>query len=264
MLVKTGEVEVSVEILGEDCEGAPVVFLHGVGGDGSNWAPQMHALSARFQVIALDARGHGLSACKGQNLTLEHYAEDVLQVFHALKIERAHVVGLSMGGMVAQALALRAPDRVASLVLADTSARADANMAASLKAAGDAAIAYGMAAVADQFLPACFCPAAINENREYLRRFREGFTSRDPQAFHTALQAIADLDFLDRLDQIAVPTLVIVGSSDVLTPVQNSEAIAARIPGARLVVLEGAAHIANFDQPHEFTNALKDFLEEVA
>lgn len=90
MLVSTGHVKVSVERVGDDCDGVPVVFLHGVGGEGSNWAPQMRALSARYSLVAIDARGHGRSEFTEQNLTLEDYADDVLHVLHALKIRREY------------------------------------------------------------------------------------------------------------------------------------------------------------------------------
>ena len=264
MRVTAGDVEINVEVRGENCEGEPVVFLHGVGGDATNWTPQLEALSGLYQMAAIDTRGHGASEVTGEDLTLEDYAEDVRRTLDVLEIDRAHVVGLSMGGMIAQALVLHAPERVASLVLADTSARADADTAGNLSAAGEAALGYGMAAVSDQFLPACFCPAAIEGNRDYVLRFREGFSSRDPHAFYTALQAITGLDFLDRLGEVAVPTLVIVGSGDMLLPAQHSEVITERIPGARLVVLDGAGHLSNLDNQDEFTQALTDFFKETA
>lgn len=261
MRVSTGKVEINVEVRGEAHGGAPVVFLHGIGGNGANWEPQLEALSARHQVVAIDSRGFGASQFAGEGLTLEDYADDVRRTLDALGIDRAHVVGLSMGGMMAQALALNAPERVASLVLADTSARADELMATNLKASGEAALQHGMAAVADMFLPATFCPAAIEEDREYVQTFRNHFCATDPQAFDVGVQAISKLNFLDQLSQITAPALVVVGSGDLLTPVENSEAIAARIVGARLEVLDGAGHVSNLDNADEFTQLLSEFLE---
>ncbi|WP_305093253.1 alpha/beta fold hydrolase [Prescottella sp. R16] len=264
MLIKSGDIQLNVEIRGENNGGTPVVFLHCVGGDLTNWNPQVEALADRYRVVSIDTRGHGKSEFAGEGLTLEDYAEDVRQVLDALEIDRAHVVGLSMGGMIAQAFALNAPERVAGLVLADTSSRIDEATAANLAQAGDAALGYGMGAVSDQFVPICFDATAIHEDREYVQRFREGFSSRDPRAFHAGLQAIGGLDFLDRLHQVAVPTLVLVGAADQLTPVAHSEAIAGKVSGASLVIFDGAGHLSNLDSKDEFTRELTRFLEETA
>lgn len=261
MLVHAGEVEINAEVHGEANVGTPVVFLHGIGGNGSNWAPQVEALAAARKVVTIDSRGFGGSEVAGRDLALEDYAADVLRALDALGIDRAHVVGLSMGGMMGQALALEASERVASLVLADTSAQADEQMAANLKASGAAALEHGMSAVAEMFMPATFCAAAIEEDREYVRTFKEAFIATDAGAFDMGLNAIAGLDFLDRLDQVAGPVLVIVGSDDALTPVAHAEAIAARIPGARLEVIQGAGHLSNLDDPETFTRLLTEFLE---
>jgi 3-oxoadipate enol-lactonase len=261
MRVAAGELQINAEVRGETHDGTPVVFLHGIGGNGSNWRPQLDALSARHRVVAIDSRGFGASEAKGEDLALEDYADDVRRTLDALEIDQAHVVGLSMGGMMAQALALNAPEKVASLVLADTSARADELMATNLKASGEAALQHGMSVVADIFMSATFCPAAVEDNRDYVQTFRDGFCATDPQAFNTGLQAIAGLDFLDRLSRVAVPTLVVVGSGDMLTPVEHSEAIAARITDARLVVLDGAGHMSNLDNADEFTQVMTEFLE---
>ena len=261
MLVSVGDLQINAEVRGETHQGTPVVFLHGIGGDGSNWNPQLNALATRYRVVAIDSRGFGASEAKGENLTLEDYADDIRRVLGALEIDRAHVVGLSMGGMMAQALALNAPELVASLVLADTSARADELMATNLKASGEAALLYGMTAVAQMFMPATFCQTAIAENREYVQTFQDAFCATDPQAFNTGLQAIAELDFLDRLDQITVPTLVVVGTDDALTPPEHAKAIAAQIADARLVLLDGAGHMSNLDNADEFTQLLTEFLD---
>lgn len=262
MTIRSGDVQLNVETYGDNNGGTPVVFLHCVGGDATNWRPQVEALSDRHRVVTIDTRGHGKSEFAGTGLTLHDYADDVRRALDALGIERAHVVGLSMGGMIAQALVLNAPERVSSLVLANTSSRVDTATAGNLGQAGDAALGYGMAAVADQFVPICFNVDAIQGNRAYVQEFRAGFSSRDPHAFHASLQAIAGLDFLDKLPQVTAPTLVLVGSADQILPVEHSQAIAEQIPGARLVTFDGAGHLSNLDSQAEFTRELVTFVEE--
>ncbi|MGB3301140.1 MAG: alpha/beta fold hydrolase [Gordonia sp. (in: high G+C Gram-positive bacteria)] len=254
----------NVTELGGGNDGIPVVFLHGIGGDGRNWRPQMEALADTYRVLAIDSRGFGESQMAGEDLALEDYADDIARTLDAVGIDRAHFVGLSMGGMITQALALNHPNIVASVVLADTSSASDETVATNLAASGQAALTIGMAAVSEMFMPATFCAAAIAEDREYYREFVEAFCATNPDAFNAGLQAIAGLNFTDRLPEIAVPALVIVGSDDMLLPVVHSETIAAAIPGATLAVLDGAGHMANLDSEAEFTQLLINFLEQAA
>ncbi|WP_158550699.1 alpha/beta fold hydrolase [Geodermatophilus sp. TF02-6] len=241
--------------------GDPVVFLHGIGGDAGNWAPQLEALAATHRVVALDSRGFGRSDRTYGRMSLADYARDVLVVMTELGIGRAPIVGLSMGGMIAQTVALTAPQRVASLVLADTSSSADADMKADLTASGAAAVAHGMPAVATAFMPATFSRAAVAENRRYVRDFEENFSSTDPLTFNIGLQAIAELDLTDELHRIDVPTLVLVGDEDALTPPEHSKTIASTVPGAELVVIDDAGHLSNLDQAGAFTEHLVRFLD---
>lgn len=118
-----------------------------------------------------------------------------------------------------------------------------------------------MPAVATALTPAIFSPAAIASKRAYVRQFEESFASVDPLVFNIGLRAIAELDLTDQLHRIEAPTLVLVGDEDVLIPPEHSKTIAAAVPGAELVLIDGAGHVANLDQPEVFTEHLVRFLD---
>jgi pimeloyl-ACP methyl ester carboxylesterase len=162
--------------------------------------------------------------------------------------------------MVALTMALSAPERVASLVLADTSARSDAETAAGIKSVSSVAVTSGMQAAAENVRAATFSAAAIAESRPHVQEWEEQFVATDPYAFSIAMDAIAELDVLDDLPRISVPTLVLVGAEDVLQPPEQARAIASAVPGAELRVIEGAGHLSNLDQPQVFTDHLVQFL----
>ncbi|MEU6142000.1 alpha/beta fold hydrolase [Streptomyces sp. NPDC047081] len=258
MLVSARGVRINVL---EHGSGDPVILLHGVGCTAQTLTPQLEALAPTRRALAVDFRGHGASDRTYGRMSLRDYADDVLAVMSELGIDRAAVVGVSMGGMVAQAMALSAPDRVTALVLADTCARADAEMAAGMKAVGSLAATEGMKTAAEHVKPVTFCAAALVENRPYVQEFEEGFRANDPLTFGVAMAALAELDFLDDLPRITVPTLVLVGAEDVLTRLEYSEAIAAAVPGAELRVIEKAGHLSNLDQSEVFNDHLIRFLD---
>lgn len=244
--------------------GDPVVLLHGVGCNTRSLTPQLEALARTRRVVAVDLRGHGASDRTYGRMSLRDYADDVLAVMSELGRAGAPVVGVSMGGMVAQAMALAAPGRVTALVLADTCAKADAEMAAGMRGVGSLAAAEGMKAAAEQVKPVTFCAAALAEKRPYVAEFTEEFSANDSLTFGIAMAALAELDFLDGLPRITVPTLVLIGAEDVLTGLECSEAIAAAIPGAELRIVEKAGHLSNLDRPEEFNAHVIRFLAEVS
>lgn len=259
MLVSARGVRINVIDRGA---GDPVIFLHGVGCTVRSLEPQLEALAASRRVIAVDSRGHGLSDRTYGRMSVRDYADDVLAVMSELGICQAPVVGVSMGGTIAMTMALAAPERVTRLVLADTFARADADMAAGMQGVSSVALTHGMHAAAEQVKPATFCAAAITEQRPYVRDFHEQFAAMDPYAFSIAMNAIAELDLLDDLSRISVPTLVLIGAEDVLTGLERSEAIAVAVPNAELRVIEKAGHLSNLDEPGAFTDHLIQFLNQ--
>jgi 3-oxoadipate enol-lactonase len=239
---------------------APVVFIHGLGGSHDMWLYQVPAFCARFPTLTLDLRGHGQSTKPDQDFGMADLARDVVRLLRALGVERAHLVGLSLGGMVAQQFALDYPLAVASLVLADTLCATPAEF----HHIGSAALQFieenSMAAVAAARITNAFSDAVNPVMRDY---FIDRVARNDKVAYVRAARAAFGFSACERLGEIAAPTLVVVGDQDRVTPPVLSEDIAARIRGARLVRIAGAGHISNLERPAEFNRVVLDFLSAV-
>ena len=240
--------------------GEAVLLVHAIGCDHRMWDGLAEALAPRFRVIRMDVRGHGASVVTAGPYSLDQLADDARDVLDSLKIERAHWVGLSMGGMIGQAFALRHPGRLRKLVLANTTSSYGAQgpelWAARVKAVSEG----GMAAIKELAMQRYFTEDFREANLDTVNRIGDGFVATDPQGYIACCQAIAKLDFTGDLHRIAAPTLVIAGEKDVGTPVAMSESIAREIPGAKLVVIRGAAHLSAIENPEEFNRAVEDFL----
>jgi 3-oxoadipate enol-lactonase len=236
----------------------PLLMLHSLGTDGRVWQPQAETLSQHFRVLRPDLRGHGLTDVTPGPYTIEGMARDVLAALDALGIDRLPVAGLSIGGMIAQSLAHQASERVASLVLCDTGlAIPPASLwherAGIVRARGMAAIADGVLA---RWLTEAARPAARNTLRAMLLR-------TDPEGYAGAAEAIAAADLTETTKRLRLPAFVLVGDRDEATPLGHAEALRAAIPGARLRLIGGAAHIPTLEQPRLVTEALLDFLHPV-
>ena len=233
----------------------PVLLLHSLGTDHRVWDPQAERLSGFFRVLRPDLRGHGDSAVTSGPYTIDGMARDVLAALDALGIRRLPVVGLSIGGLIAQALAALAPDRVAALALVDTAlaippAELWHERAATVRA-------KGIAAIADGVLARWLTPAAPMEARLALR---ELLLATHPEGYAGAAEAIATADLSATTRRLRCPTLVLVGDQDEATPQTSAEALRDAIPGSQLRLIAGAAHIPTVEQPEAVTAALLDLL----
>jgi 3-oxoadipate enol-lactonase len=236
-------------------EATPLVFLHGVGSDKSVWQPQLEYLGRTRHAIAFDYPGYGDSDPAPEGTTRDDYAAAILSAMRALGIARAHVCGLSLGGVIAIALHHAAPDSCASLILADTFAVHpdgrgiyDRSLAGSrdLPAMAEARVDFLLAQPAD--------PQVRREVIETMSRI-------DPAAYRIGAEAVWLADQRDRLGEIAVPTLVICGEDDKPTPPDLSRELAAMIPGAQLAMMARAGHLTNLEQPARFNALVDDFLQ---
>ena len=240
--------------------GDAVVLAHAIGLDHRMWDALGEALAPRFRVIAFDARGHGASPVAPRPYTLDDLADDAAALLDRLGVERAHWVGLSMGGMIGQAFALRHPGRLARLVLANTSSsygpEGPASWRARIKLVEDGGLEAIRAAVEQRYFSEAFRREHADVVAGTMRRFME----TPAQGSLGCCDAIAALEFSKDLARIAAPPLVIAGGADVGTPVAMSEALARGIPDARLAVLEGAAHLSSTEQPGAFNRRVGDFL----
>ena len=253
----------AIEIAYEDeGRGRPVVLLHGFPFNRSLWREQAESLGASCRVVAPDLRGHGETSVVAGPATMEEMAEDLAALLDELGVGRAVVGGLSMGGYVALAFLRAYPERVGALVLADTRAQADTDDARRAREeTARRALSDGMGPIAGMMLPKLLAPATREGRPDLVARVRGMILGTKPEGAAAALRGMAQRrDQTDLLETIRVPTLIIVGSEDVLTPPADSEAMHAKIEGSRLVKIEGAGHVSNLERPGEFGRALAQFL----
>jgi 3-oxoadipate enol-lactonase len=258
MRIATRTITTNHEISGPP--GAPVVMLsHSLGSSLSMWDPQMKVLEARFRVLRYDTRGHGQSDAPGGAYTLDELVDDAAALLEALKIERVHFIGLSMGGMIAQGLALNHPGRVASLVLCDTSALIPEAAQPVIQERIDTARGEGLAALVDGTLARWFTPGYLKRKTPEAELIRRIFLATPAAGYIGCTEAIRRLNYLEALARIQCPTLILVGAEDPGTPVSASQAIHAKIAGSRLVVIPAASHLSNIEQAQVFNTSLVEF-----
>ena len=243
-------------------DGPEVLFFHAFPLSLFMWDAQVEALSPTHRVVRFDARGFGGSAAGDGPLTMERIADDGALLLDHLGIEKAVVAGCSMGGYAAFAFVRRHPQRLAGLVLQDTRAGADtAETKANRAALAAKVLAEGASAAAEAFLPKLLGETTHRERPDIVAGLRERILATSPQAIANALHGLgARADSRETLPTIAAPTLVLVGSEDVLTPASEAATMAAAIPRARLDVIPGAGHLANLESPAAVNAALRAFL----
>ncbi len=254
MFLRVGDVTLHVQVDGPVA--APVlVMLHSLGTSLHVWDEQAAALAGPFRVVRPDMRGHGLSDVTPGPYTIDGLAADVLGVLDALGVHQAHVAGLSIGGLVAQGVAHRAPDRVASLTLVDTALAIPPPEGWHQRAA--LVRAHGMVAVADAVMARWVTPDFMD--RPGAHGLRAMLLRTPPEGYAAAAEAIAAADLTVATSALRIPALVVVGEHDEATPPALARALAAALNGT-LTVLPGAAHIPTVQAPEAVTEAIRDFL----
>ncbi|HEX6716243.1 MAG TPA: alpha/beta fold hydrolase [Pyrinomonadaceae bacterium] len=243
--------------------GRPVVLIHGYPFNRSLWNEQVAALSDSCRVIAPDLRGFGESEASDGPATMNRLAQDVAELLDHLGIARATIAGLSMGGYVALAFYKQSSSRVRALILADTRAQADSEEAKQTRAQqAEKALSEGMAGIADAMLPKLLTPETVSKRPEIVKRVRDMMLKTKPEGAAAVLRGMAERDDqTSLLVKISVPTLILVGAEDAITPVADSEKMSQAIPGSRLIVLENAGHVSNLERTEQFNQALLDFIE---
>jgi 3-oxoadipate enol-lactonase len=248
--------------LGYDLLGAAsaqaLLLGNSLGTTSALWDLQVAALEPDFRIVRYDHPGHGSSPATDGPVTIESLAESVLELLDRLELPKVSVCGLSLGGAVGMALALAAPERVDRLVLCCTAARFGEPEGWHERAR--IVRADGTGAIAERVLGRWFTERFREEQPAAVTGFREMLESVSSEGYAACCEAIARWDARDTLGAIRAPTLVIAGAHDVATPPADAEYLSASIPGARLVVLPDAAHLANVEQPDLFTRTLLGFL----
>jgi 3-oxoadipate enol-lactonase len=246
-------------------DGVPLVMIQGLGTDSRGWALQRLAFGRRFRCITIDNRGVGRTGPAPEPYSLERMADDVIAVLDAEHIERAHIMGASMGGVVSQIIGVLHPERTRSLVLACTACRHHQWRRELLQEWADAVEAGGMSALGDEALQWLVGPRLRRRFGIWLNLIARVVLQQPPEPFVAQVRAILDAPDELRLElaSVRVPVLVITGSQDALTPVGDAEELAELVPRARLEVISGAAHGLMAEAPNAFNEAVLRFLAEV-
>jgi 3-oxoadipate enol-lactonase len=238
---------------------APVVVLsNSLGATRAMWDPQVPALAERYRVVTYDTRGHGGSPAPAAPYTLDDLVDDLVALLDRIGAERAHVVGLSLGGMTAMRLAARQPERVDRLAVLCTSAKADPqpflDRAATVRSGGTAPLAP---AVVGRWLT----PAFAGEHPDLVARLEAMIAGADDEGYAACCEVVARMDLRDDLGRIGAPTLVVSAAEDLALPPEHQAAIADGIPGAALMTVSPGAHLANLERTAEITGALLAHLD---
>ena len=235
----------------------PIIFLHGVGSDKSVWIRQLDHFGRDRRAVAFDYPGYGDSEAR-DHAGRDGFAAAIVEAMDELGLDSAHVCGLSLGGVIAIALHHRAPDRCASLILADSFARHPDGQAIYDRSVA-ASMSMTMRELAEARAPALLGGAARDELRAEVIETMAGI---DPAAYRQGAEAVWLADQRDRAAAINAPTLVICGDEDRITPPILSEDLARLVPGARLAMIHGAGHLPNIEQPYAFNSTVEKFILE--
>jgi len=257
--VRVNGVELAYELRGA---GAPVVMIHGAQGDQTMFSGLAAAFANNFRVLTFDQRGSGLSEKPAGEYSIAMLADDTAALMDHVGFSKADVIGVSMGGMIAQEFALRHPERVHRLILGCTTPGGPK----AIRISGNAAYSTQPMTAEERgraLAEAAFTKGYIESHPEIITAMVEARRSRplDPAVLERRMKAAMKHDTYDRLGAIKSPTLVITGKDDALISWQNSALIAERIPGAKLVLLEPAGHCFWLEQPEESGVAIRRFLE---
>jgi 3-oxoadipate enol-lactonase len=249
-------------------EGPAVLLWHSLLHHGGMWKAQVAALRDRYRVINVDAPGHGRSSPVRKSFDMADCVRCVEAVLDARNVERAAMVGLSWGGMVALATAVRRPERLRGLVAMDTSCRREP-LGNRLKYYAMGTITRELGTIPlllDRVEPLFFSAHTRTERRaELVEPWRSYVARMDRESVWNALHSIFERrDITEELRRVRVPAMVIVGAEDTAQPPRESEHIAASIPGARLVVIPGAGHISAEERPNEVNTVLTEFLSRLS
>jgi len=262
MRIKANHIQINYELSGK--KGAPVVVLsHSLACSLVMWNPQMDDLSPHFQVLRYDMRGHGHSDVTPGPYTIELLAEDVIGLLDALGIDRVHFVGLSVGGMIGQSLALNHAKRLRSLALCDTAPAVPQEAQPIWQERIERTREKGMESQVNETMERWFTPAFLKQNPPMVGLIRKQILATPVAGYLGCAEAIRKLNYLNRLSEMKLPTLIMVGEDDPGTPVSASQAIHERIPDSKLVILPSARHLSNVEQAEAFNAALLAFLKNL-
>lgn len=239
--------------------GEPLLFSNSLSTTHELWRPQLEALGSTFRIIRYDTRGHGGSDAPRGEYTIDVLGLDAIAILDAAGVDRAHVCGLSLGGLTAMWLGVNAPGRVRSLILSSTAARIGS--VAMWDERIEQVRSAGVASLADAAMGRWFTAGYRAAHPEVVSVYHRMLGDTPADGYVGCCAAIRDADLREAIKSVAAPTLVIAGREDPVTPPSDAEDICARIAGARVEILE-AAHIANVEQARAYNDLVSSFITQ--
>jgi pimeloyl-ACP methyl ester carboxylesterase len=246
--------------------GLPVLFLHGFPFNHTMWLGQLKAVGAFCRGVAYDIKGHGLSDVGDGQYSIEAHVDDLIAILDTLGIDRAVIAGLSMGGYITLRALERNPERFLAAVLCDTRSEPDTSEARVRRFEGVKTVKReGSALFADTFVKAVFAPESFTRKPDAVAMIHRIIEATPPLSLAGTLLALASrTDTTPSLGKIRIPTLILVGEHDAVTPVDASRSMHELIAGSELHVIPGAGHMSNLENPEAFNEKLTAFLKKVA
>ncbi|MBS3758238.1 MAG: 3-oxoadipate enol-lactonase [Desulfobacterales bacterium] len=262
MQARLHNITVNYEIDGP--EDAPVIACsHCLAGDSCIWDTQVIALREKYRILRFDTRGHGGSSAPEGPYSMEMLANDVVDLFDEIGIRKAHFMGISMGGMIAQTLALKHPECISSLILCDTTCSIPESMHPIWDERIQTVDREGMEAVVDETLNRWLSPDFQAHCPATTEKIREIILDTPVPGFIGCAHAIKNFDLKNRLPKISVPTLIMVGENDAGTPVESARQIHENLRGSELAILPQAYHLSNIEAADDFNKRLMGFLAKL-
>lgn len=246
----------------EEGSGFPLVLVHGLNGDLTAWGLVMPMLSQHYRTIALDVRGHGESSKPDQPYSIKGFSEDLCDFMKQLKIPKAHIVGLSMGGAIAQQFALNHPQMTRSLVLVSTFSYFDQQTYQTFTHLRQTLTKEGYPAYFDEVVKLAFTPQFVTAHSTAIAELKEKrVRSNSPTAIGRATDACMAFDLKREISRISLSTLIVSGREDALTPIHLAEHIHRSIQESEWKILEGAGHILPMEKASQLAEIMLEFLE---
>ncbi|WP_394991043.1 alpha/beta fold hydrolase [Emticicia sp.] len=243
----------------------PIIFIHGFPFDKSSWQPQMKFLKKTHRVIAYDIRGFGASISNDEPESIYLFSNDLVKFMDALAIKKAIVCGLSMGGYILLNAVHRFPNRFEAIVLSDTQCIADSEEAKEKRSKSISQIkAEGLKKFADTFIANVFCQNSLDNKKELVEEIRNIILKTPQRTVIGTLEALAQRsEMCASLHEISVPTLILCGNEDIVTPPIQAELLYGKILNSSLHIIQNAGHLANLEQPEQFNKHLTSFISSL-
>jgi len=240
-----------------------LVLIHGLGSDGTAWALQRPAFAQSFRLIIPDLRGHGRSSGYDKPYTIQEIATDIVHLLDHNQVEKAHILGSSMGGMVAQCLGIFYPQRVSRLVIANSESYISPRLRMILENWIDLAEHLGYRAYIQNTIPWVYTESFFNDHVDLIKARIDELSIRPVAALVQAAKAVLSYDVSGLLDRISVPSLIISSELDTLVASENAQVFMENIPNAHLEIINGSGHMVAIERPKTFNEIVLRFLSEV-